>query len=429
MKALGWILVALVFGISASTKADDWPQWRGPQRDGISREKGLMARWPEEGPRLLWQLHDIGDGYSTPAVVGERLYVMANRGMQDEFVTCLAVKDGSEIWTTRVGNVGRNNGPQYPGARSTPTVDGERIYALGSDGDLVCLETATGRIRWQKKLGGEESEFKGSRGKWAYAESPLVDGNVLVVTPGGKVATLVALDKQSGTEIWRSVVPEGDNAAYASIGILQADGVKQYVQFLENGVVGVDARTGKYLWRYNKTAEGSPANIPTPVISGNYVYSAHRRGGSALLNVKVEGSQVTAEEVYFERGLPHLIGGSVLIGKHLYGTTGQTLVCCEFLSGKIVWQDRGTWQDRGIAPASICYAEGHLYIHTEKGDVALVEATPEGYRAKGNFALPDQPERGMSQAWAHPVVANGRLYLRDLGKLWCYDVRDARADF
>ena len=420
MKARMLLVVAVGMGISSFVRAEDWPQWRGPNRDGISQEKGLLAQWPEAGPKMLWQLHDIGDGYSTPSVVGEQLYVMANRGMQNEFVTCLAVKDGSEVWTTQVGNVGRNQGPQYPGARSTPTVDGDRIYALGSDGDLVCLETANGRIRWQKKLG---SDFGGSRGKWAYAESPLVDGDVLVVTPGGKTATLVALDKHKGTEIWRGVVPEGDNAAYASIAILQADGVKQYVQFLENGLVGVEAKTGKFLWRYNKTGEGSPANIPTPVISGNYVYSAHRRGGSALLQVKVDGSQVTAEEVYFERGLPHLIGGSVLIGKHLYGATGQALVCCEFATGKVVWEDRGTWEKRGIAPASICYAEGHLYVHTEKGDVALVEATTEGYRAKGRFALPEQPDRGDSQAWAHPVVANGRLYLRDLGKLWCYEVR------
>jgi outer membrane protein assembly factor BamB len=189
------------------------------------------------------------------------------------------------------------------------------------------------------------------------------------------------------------------------------------VQFLQNGLVGVDAKTGKFLWRYNKTAQGSPANIPTPVIRNDCVYSSNRRGGSGVVQVKLEGSQFTAEEIYYQTGLPSAIGGTVLMGDHLYGTTAQALLCVEFMTGKVVWQERGP------APGSLLCADGHLYIHTEKGDVALVEATPEGYRGKGRFALPDQPDRGRSQAWAYPVVANGRLYLRDLGKLWCYDVR------
>jgi outer membrane protein assembly factor BamB len=417
MKTQALILASAVLGIFASASAEDWPQWRGPQRTGISQEKGLLAQWPEAGPKLLWQLHDIGFGYSTPAVVGERLYLMSNRGMENEFVACLAVKDGSEVWTRRVGNVGPNRGQNYPGARSTPTVDGERIYALGSDGDLACLDTASGSVRWQKNL---RKDFNGAPGNWVYSESPLVDGNVLVVTPGGKEATLVALNKQTGEEIWRCAVPEGDQAAYASVIIVEAAGVKQYVQFLQNGLVGVDAKTGKFLWRYDRTAQGSPANIPTPVASGDYIYSSNRRGGSGIVQLKQEGSQITAEEIYYEPGLPNAIGGTVLLGKHLYGTTRQALLCVEFATGKIVWQERGA------APGSICYADGHLYIHTEAGDVALVEATPEAYRIKGRFTLPDQPDRGNSQAWAYPVVANGRLYLRDLGKLWCYDVKAAR---
>jgi outer membrane protein assembly factor BamB len=338
---------------------------------------------------------------------------MSNRGMDDEFVAALNVKDGSQAWKTRVGNVGPNLNPQYPGARSTPTVDGEWIYALGSDGDLARLDRQTGSIKWQKNL---RSDFQGKPGKWAYAESPLVDGEVVLCTPGGSEATLVALNKETGAEVWRCVVPGGDEAAYASIIVTEAAGVKQYVQFLQNGVVGLDAATGKLLWRYDKTAEGSPANIPTPVAQQDLIYSASGRGGSALVNVKREGSQIVAEEVYFQKGLPTAIGGTVLIDKHLYGASGQTLMCIDFSSGQI------KWQERGLAPASVCYADGNLYLHTEKGDAALVEATPEGYRVKGQFALPEQPDRGRSQAWTYPVVANGRLYFRDFGKLWCYDV-------
>ena len=334
--------------------------------------------------------------------------------MDNEFVAALAVNDGSQVWTTQSARSAPIAGNNYPGARSTPTVDGERLYALGSDGDLVCLETATGQLRWQKNL---RSDFGGKPGNWAYAESPLVDGDVLVVTPGGSQATMVALNKQTGEVIWSCPIPDGDEAAYASVIIVQAAGVKQYVQFLQKGLVGVDAKTGKLLWRYDKTAEGSPANIPTPVAKDDYVYSATGRGGSGLVQLKADGSQVTAEEVYFRRGLPTAIGGSVVLGEHLYGTTSQALVCVDFKTGDEIWTDRA------VGAGAVCYADGRLYFPRRKGDVALVEATPEAYREKGRFTPPDQPDRGRSQAWAYPVVANGRLYLRDLGKLWCYDVR------
>ncbi|HET6647053.1 MAG TPA: PQQ-binding-like beta-propeller repeat protein, partial [Pyrinomonadaceae bacterium] len=182
--------------------SSDWPQWRGPQRDGVSKETGLLKQWPKEGPKLVWQVNDLGDGYSTPSVVGDRIYLMSNQGMENEFVQARSTKDGKPIWTTRIGNVGNpNQNPPYPKARSTPTVDGKFIYALGSDGDIACLETGTGKIRWQKNI---RKEFGGQPGEWAYAESPLVDGDVVVVTPGGAEATIVALNKKTGALIWKS---------------------------------------------------------------------------------------------------------------------------------------------------------------------------------------------------------------------------------
>ena len=419
MKKRLSLLAVCLSSFALAAGAANWPQWRGPQRNGISSETGLLKEWPKDGPKLLWQVRDIGSGYSTPAVVGERLYLLTNKGMEEEFVRALEVKDGKQAWSTRIGKVGNpNQEPSYPAARSTPTVDGELLYALGSDGDLVCLERATGQVRWQKNL---RTDFGGQPGIWAYAESPLIDGDVLVCTPGGAEATLVALNKRTGQLLWKSPVPGGDQAAYASAIVATVAGVRQYVQFLQKGLVGVDAKSGKFLWRYDKTAQGSPANIPTPVGRDNYIYSATGRGGGGLIKLNVNQNRAEPEQVYFSARLPTAIGGAVLVGDYLYGTTSQALICADFKTGNI------KWTDRGVGAGSLCYADDRLYLHGENGELALVEATPEGYREKGRFIPSDQPDRGQAKAWAYPVVANGRFYIRDFGVLWCYDVKTTRA--
>ena len=414
--------VASYADIGASTS--DWPQWRGPQRDGISQESGLLKRWPAEGPKLLWQVNGIGDGFSTPSVVGTRIYLMSNRGMENEFVQALSVEDGKPIWTTRVGAVGNpDQNPPYPKARSTPTVDGDFIYALGSDGDLAGLEARSGKILWQKGL---RKEFGGQPHEWAYAESPLVDGSAVVVTPGGAQATIVALNKKTGAVIWKSAVPGADPAGYASAIVVQGGGRKQYVQFLSKGIVGVDAKTGEFLWRYKEVVKGA-AQAFTPVARGAYVYGGALSIGGGLVRLKPDGGGVTAEQVYFERGLPNGFGGAVLVGAYLYGTelAGRSLVAVEFTTGKIKWKAENT------AMSSVAYADGHLYLHVENGDCALVEATPEGYREKGRFTPPNQPKKKragqlVEAAFAYPVIANGRLYIRDLGTLWAYDIKASR---
>jgi outer membrane protein assembly factor BamB len=407
--------------MAASTS--DWPQWRGPDRSGTSQERGLLKQWPKEGPKLLWQVNDIGDGYSTPAVVGTRIYLMSNRGMENEFVQALSTKDGKPIWTTRVGNVGNpNQNPNYPKARSTPTVDGNFIYALGSDGDLVCLEAKSGKIRWHKSI---RKEFGGQPGEWAYAESPLVDGDVVVVTPGGAQGTIVALNKKAGAVIWKSVVPGGDTAGYASAIVVQAGGRKQYVQLLEKGIVGVDAKTGQFLWRYKEVAKG-PAQYFTPVARGEYVYGGALGVGGGLVHLKPDQGGVAAEQVYFTRGLPNGIGGAVLVGEHLYGTeVGRALVAAEFTTGKV------KWQAKDFGWSSVASVDGLLYLHDINGEVALVEATPEAFREKGRFTPPAPPKHAQKgpfpeASFAYPVVANGRLYIRDLGTLWAYDIKASR---
>ena len=395
--------------------AADWAQWRGPNRDGISAERGLLKEWPKDGPKLLWQVKDLGSGYSTPAVVGDNLYVISNTGKEDEHVQALSAIDGKQKWSTKIGKVGPNQGMEYSGSRSTPTVEGKFLYAEGSDGDLVCLEVGTGVIRWHKSL---RKDFGGTPGMWAYSESPLIDGDALICTPGGKTATMVALDKKTGLTIWTCAVPTGDQAGYASPIKIDAAGHTQYVTFMAKGLVGVDAKTGKFLWRYDATGKG-PANINTPLAHDGMIYSASRTGGG-LVRLIASESEVQTQQVYLERNLPNHIGGAVQIGEFIYGTAGKGLVCAEFATGKVKWQE-GT-----LGAASVCYADGCLYVHGEDGKISLVEATPDGYRNKGSFSpaeMPKHPRGPMEKAWCYPVIANGKLYIRDLGALWCYDVK------
>jgi len=400
------------------SRAADWPQWRGPQRNGISAETGLLAEWPKDGPKLVWQVKDIGSGYSTPSVVGDRLYLLSNQGLDNESVQALDAKDGKRVWSQRIGKVGNpDQQPSYPAARSTPTVDGEWLFAFGSDGDLACLERATGKVRWQKNV---RKDYSGQPGIWAYSESPLVDGDAVICTPGGPDASLVALNKNTGELIWKCAVPGGEQATYTSAQVDEAGGVRQYLQMLQKGLVGIEAKTGKLLWRYDRTAKGSPAVIPTPVADGDFIYSAAARSGGGGVRLKVNGGTFEAEQLYFSPKLPTSIGGAVKVGEYLFGTSAGALLCLEFKTGNV------KWDDRSIGAASLCYADGRLYLHGENGEVALVEATPEAYREKGRFKPANPPDRDSSKAWAYPVIADGRLYIRDLGTLWCYDVKGGK---
>ena len=413
-----YVVVALATSIA---HAADWPQWRGPNRDGISKETGLLHEWPAAGRTLIWQLTDVGSGYSTPSVAGGRIYLLGNQGMDDEFVQARNEQDGTLVWSTHIGKVGNpDQQPPYPGARSTPTVDGEVLYALGSDGDLACLQLSNGSTRWHKNL---RSDFGGEPGVWAYSESPLIDGETLVCTPGGD-ATIVALNKKTGETIWKAALPDGDQAAYASAIVATIDGVKQYVQFVQKGVVGLDAKTGALLWSYGRTAKGSAANIPTPVVDGKFIYTAAGMSGGGLVKIDKTAdaeAKFDANQVYFAGNLPKAIGGAVKVNGYLYGTNTQALQCVDFSTGDV------KWTERGIGAGSVLYADGNLYLHGEDGEVALVEATPDGYHEKGRFTPPDAPDRsapGLSmKAWAYPVLANGRLYIRDQNHLWCYDVK------
>jgi len=394
--------------VAQTARPGEWPQWRGPDRTGLSRETGLLKTWPAEGPRLVWKAGNLGLGYTTPSVAAGKVFGMGNRG-PNETVWALDAATGQDAWSTPIASA--RTVDRGDGSRGTPTVDGANIYALGVGGDLVCLETASGKLKWRKSL---VTDFGGSMPGWGYSESPLVDGDKVIVTPGGRAATLVALNKNTGEVAWKSQVPEGDAAHYSSAIAANVAGQRQYIQFLRGGVVGVDARDGKFLWRYKEPANGT-ANCSTPIFRDNMVFAASAYGtggGLAKLTAGPEGA--TATQVYFTKQMQNHHGGMVLVGDHLYGFDNANLTCLNFLTGELAWSNRS------VGKGSVAYADGHLYARSERGAVALVEATPKAYVEKGRFTPPD-----LSGAftWPHPVVAGGRLYLRDQNVLLCYDIK------
>ena len=402
-----------VLGVPNDSYSEDWPQWRGPERNGISAETGLLQQWPEAGPRLIWQIRNLGDGYGAPSIADGKIYLLVNQGLDQESVLALDDKDGSTLWSTQIGKVGNpNQRPNYPAARSTPAIVGDAVYALGSDGDLACLESKTGKIRWQKNL---RTEYGGEPGEWAYAESPLVDDDVVVIAPGSEQAALVALNRKSGDPIWKATVPGSKQAGYASIVTGKIADVKQYIAYIGMGLVGIEADSGKFLWSYDGTK--GQANSATPLVRDALVYSGAGRLGGGLVKVTPTADGFDAEQVYFSPKLPNAQGGSILIGDYLYGGNSSTFMCVDFKTGDI------RWEQRIPESASMCFADNRLYLHLNNGDVMLVKPSPEAFGEQGKFSPPNQPDRGKAKAWAYPVVANGRLYIRDLGTMWCYDLR------
>ncbi len=402
-----------MYCLVSTVVGDDWPQWRGPERDGKSAETGLLQEWTAEGPPLRWKRTDIGTGYSSPSIVDDVVYVQTTRG-EEEFALAVDEQSGEDKWSVPIGKVGTNRGPQYPGTRSTPTVDGDRVYCLSSNGELTCLDAGSGDQKWQRQL---IDDFAGEYGAWAYSESVLIDGDVVVCTPGGERAALVTLDKLTGEVVWEAAVPDGGTAEYASIMTATTDGRRQYVQYLRNGLVGVDAESGKLLWQYAKTVDPG-ANILTPIVEGDSIFSAGARTGGALIKLATDGEGVSATEVYFERKLSPSIGGAVLLDGHLYGATQSGLICADLMTGEI------KWEDRSVGAASVCYADGRIYVRGHKsGEMALVEPNAKEYREHGRF---EQADRSDKQAWPHPVVANGALYVRDWESLLSYDIKTAQ---
>jgi outer membrane protein assembly factor BamB len=409
--------------LSGSAEFIDWPQWQGPDRDAISKERGLLKQWPKDGPPLAWQVKGLGGGYSAPSVAAGRIFGMGNRG-EDEVVWALSETDGKELWATRIGPAFQQRAPQgKEGPGCTPTVDGERLYVEGLSGDVACLQVQDGKIVWQRSL---TQDFGGREPRWSYRESPLVDGDKVICTPGGEDATLAALDKLTGKTLWKSQVPGSPGSAYASVIGFDFDGQREYVQFTQRGLVGVAASDGTFLWRYDRCAARTGINCSTPIYHDGTVFAsaAYGTGGGLVKLTKDANGGVKAQEVYFTKRMQNHHGGMILLDGYLYGANGGNeggyLTCLEFKNGRVMWDQRNAGQ-RAVRKGSVALADGRIYYRQEEdGVMILFEPSPNRYIEHGRF---QQPDRSNARAWPHPVIANGKLYLRDQDLLLCYDVK------
>jgi len=395
-----------VVTVAAQAPSTDWPQWRGPERNGASRETGLLREWPQSGPAVVWSASQLGAGYGSVAVAGSRVFVQGMKNRQS-VVTSLDRAAGKAAWSVALGSAQEND--RGSGPRSTPTVDGDRVYVLTENGDLVCLLVADGKVVWRRNI---LREFNGRNINWLVSESPLIDGDRIIVSPGGRNAGMVALDKMTGTTVWVSK-ELSDEAGYASSVVADVQGVRTILTLTGNAGIGVRATDGKVMWRYGNVANNT-ANITTPIYSNGKVFftSAYGTGG-ALLGLRATGQDVSAQEIYFTRNMQNHHGGVVLVDGYLYGFNNSILTCLEFETGKVMWRDRS------VGKGSVAYADGRLYVLSEDNVVGLVEASPTGYRETGRFSIADQGW----PSWAHPAISGGRLYLRNQNVLASYELR------
>jgi len=408
--------VLALSGLTLSAK--DWPQFRGPARDGKSTETGIIKSWETNPPKLLWMGEGMGNGYAGVAVVGDRIYTTGD--LKDgQGVVAVNAKDGKVLWTTIITDGVPKHG--FEGARCTPTVEGDHLWVTASNGMIACL-TTDGKLVWKKSF-SEEWGGKMMSG-WGFSESVLLDGDAAVCTPGGPEAMMVSLNKLTGKEVWRSKVPEfGDKgksgAGYGSAVISNGAGVKQYVQMTGQGVIGVRASDGKFLWGYANVAN-STANITAPVVIGDHVFSSTAYGaGAGLVKLVKDGDGVKAEEVYFidANKLQNHHGGMVLVDGHIYcghKQNGGDPVCVDVKTGKLKWSEKAP----GKGSAAVVYVDGHVIFRYQNGLMVLVEANPKEFTMKGSF----KPEFQERESWAYPVVSGGRLYLREQNKLMCYQL-------
>lgn len=404
IKTLAFAVTALL-SVAAIDAASDWPQWQGPDRTRISKETGLLKAWPTAGPPVVWTATGLGSGFGSMAVAGDRVFLQGMRGGSSAIIA-LNRADGKEIWSKALGAPQTND--KGPGPRGTPTIDGDRLYVLTENGDLACLRT-DGSAVWQRNI---LRDFGGPQLRWLISESPLVDGPHLIVSPGGPGAGMVKLDKMTGKTVWTSK-DLSDSAGYASVIAADVQGVRTYMTFTAAAGVGVRASDGKLMFRYPRAANRT-ANIATPIFSNNKVFftSAYGTGGG-LLDLTVQNGEVAANEVYFTLNMKNHHGGVVLVDGYLYGFNDSILTCLDFATGNVMWRDRS------VGKGSVSFADGHLYVQGENNVVGLVEATSSGYREKGRFDIPD---KGLP-SWAHPVVSDGRLYVRNQDTLLVYNVK------
>ena len=415
------ILMAAGSVLGVAARAADWPTFRGPDRTGVAPDTNLLEAWPTEGPPLVWQTAGAGRGYASLAIVGDRIYTLGDAlstaSDADEYLTCFYRATGKPIWKTKTGQPWTDGQESWQSSRSTPSVDGDMVYVITPFGQLIACRTQDGREVFRVDL---KTQFGGTKGdSWGYSESVTIDGDRLVCTPGGEQATMVALDKKTGQLIWACPIKLDRGAGHSSIVIATVGGRSVYVQTTAAGAFAVDATTGRFLWAY--PIDKTTAVIPTPIIKDDLVFFAagYKRGGALLRQVPGPGGQVTIKEIYgLKPELANKHGGIVLVGDHLYGDSDDKGIpfCAELMTGKVVWKERGS----GRNSATVFAADGHIYVRYANGTLALVKADPAGYQEVSSFAVPGSGDR---PSWAHMVILDGLLYLREGDAILCYDVR------
>jgi outer membrane protein assembly factor BamB len=408
-RQIALVLTFTSLAASALAANFDWPQWRGPNRDDVSKETGLLKEWPQGGPKRVWLYENAGNGYSGPAIVAGKYFTIGTRD-NSEILLVLDANTGKELWTASLGGLYHNG--YGDGPRGTPTVEGGQVYAMSGKGNVACVNIADGKVIWQKGM----TSIGGGVPGWGYTESVLVDGDRVVCTPGGKQGTLAALNKKTGEVIWRST-EFTDGAHYSSIVPAKINGVDTYVQRTAQSIVGIAPKDGKLLWK-SEFPFGRTAVIPTPIVHDNLVYvTAGYGAGCKEIRIKPDN---TVETVFENKVMKNHHGGVILVGDYVYGHADPGWVCQNFKTGESVWK-----YDR-FGKGAIACADGMFYCLEERsGNVALVEVSPEGWKEHGRFKLEPQTQIRSSQGaiWTHPVISNGKLYLRDQDLIYCYDIK------
>lgn len=418
-------MLMVLFLPTLAVAADSWPQWNGPNRDGISAEKGLLKTWPKEGPALVWTFDNAGTGFSAPAAVDGTLYLTGAR-KETEYLFALD-SQGKELWATPIGPIYDFKGNQWSGGpNGSPSVDKDSIVTLGSQGILLCTDRK-GTKRWAldlvASLGAEVNDVQSpvKSPAWGFCWSPILDGDQVLITPGGNQGLVAALDKKTGKVLWQSKEIK-EPCTYASAVLATIGDVKHLVAIVQNGAVGVSTRDGSVLWRYQRV--NYPDIVATsPVVFKNQVYlTAGWNGGSTLLEITQEGGKFVAKEIYAKKEIGNKQGGVVLLNGSLYGFhEDRAWNCQDWATGKINWESNR----RGFPVGSIISADDLIFIQGEQGDVGLLAASPTKYELKSRFKLPRETtlRKPSGRVWTHPVIADGLLYLRDQDLVFCYKVK------
>ncbi len=409
------LLAALVAPLFLKAATFDWPQWRGPARDDLTKETGLLKQWPAAGPTKVWSYTAAGQGYAGFSVVGGQLFTMGTRE-GNEVLICLDAAKGTELWVAKLGPILGNKWGDGP--RGTPTVDGDKVFTLGGDGTLVAVQVKDGKELWRTTM----ESLGGKRPGWGYTESVLVDGGQVVCTPGGSKGAVAALDKATGKVLWQSKdFTEG--AQYSSVIPATINGQPQYVQRTMAAIVGISPKDGALLWK--QEFPGKTAVIPTPIVKGNQIYVTAGYGvGSMSFTIEKDNkvAMLWDETSGTNKVMKNHHGGVILLGDHLYGySDGLGWACQDLKTGAEVWSEK-----KALGKGAISYADGMFYLLEESsGNVVLIEASPKGWSEKSRFKLDPQTTIRSPQGriWTHPVISNGRLYLRDQDLIFCYAVK------